>query len=242
MHHMDSQARISFWNDHINNQNILHPKIKDGCRLAGFSCVPLVGQVPTEEAWEGVTLPRHGVLRTRNHPLQKKHDEQHTKDSSIYLDTFLVHGTPGYPWSYVVEQKTRFMYSADIVRCELMVTRSQYCQEVRPMPLSFGMSFYVATQGQHCLVQNGATEVFDSKRHLRREGERFRTNLSPLTVETELGNLLISQHTIFDDVELWSREPECYLSVAVSAGRREVMLLEPGQMRYGFVDLSYLRK
>lgn len=239
MYHTDPRAGINFWTDE-NNEPILYPKPKEGRRLAAFPCVPVVGCVPSDKAWRGVTLPRHGILRSSTRT--DEHTERHTKNTSSYNYHFVVNDTENFPWSYQVKVDIEFRHDANLLRYSLTVSRSLYCRHPSPMPLSFGLSFYIATHGHECAVYNGVTEVLHSGRLLRSEGERFRTKLSPLTVKTTAGSLLVSPQTIFDDAELWSREPLTYLNLVVSAGRNEPMLLSAGEVRTGTVELYYQRQ
>lgn len=239
MHHTDPRAGINFWSDE-NNEPILYPKPKDGRRLSGFPCVPVVGCVPAHDAWRGVTLPRHGILRSSNRT--GVHTERHTKNSSTFDYQFVVNGSEDFPWSYQVKASIEFRHDANLLRYSLTVSRSLYCHHPSLMPLSLGLSFYIATHGADCAVYNGATEIMHSGRLLRSEGERFRTKLAPLTIKTSVGSLLVSPQTIFDDAELWSREPLTYLNLVVSAGRNEPMLLPPGELRGGTVELYYQRQ
>jgi len=235
---MNPWGGVNFWNNE-NNEPILHPKPKDNMLLAAFACVPLVGCIPTHEAWQGVDLPRHGVLlRGNDLPIT---DHMRTNNSSRYSYTFHFEASSGYPWAYSVKVEVNFRHDANLLTYCLTVTRPISCTNERPMPLSFGLSSYVALYGAPCTVFNGSTEIWHSGRLLHREGERFRTNLTPLTLVTGRGRLLISQQTIFDDAELWSRDPGTYLNVVVSAGRNEPMLLQPGEMRTGTVGLTYQR-
>ena len=222
MHHTDPRAGVNFWSDE-KNEPILHPKLKEGRRLAAFPCVPNVGCVPNHEAWRGVTLPRHGILRSGEQ--RGEHYERHTKSASSYNYHFTMNDSDSFPWSYQVKVRIEFRHDANILRYGITVSRSQYCRNKSLMPLALGVSFYIATHGADCAVHNGAAEILHSGRLLRSEGERFRTKLAPLTIKTSAGSLLVSPQSIFDDAELWSREPLSYLNLVVSAGRDEPMLL-----------------
>lgn len=242
MHAVNPRGGICFWNDHEGNQPILYPKPKDGLRLAGFPCVPVVGCVPNDDCWSGVVLPRHGILRLSEAAVRCEPTERHVKDSSLYRYEYRIHESPNFPWAYQVSVSLRFLHHRDTVHYGVIVARSTYCRNERLMPLSLGMSIYVATHEQACGVYNGEEEVFTSRRGLRPEGERYQVNEKPLRVETALGTLRFFQQAIFDDVELWSREPLHYLCLTLSAGRSKPMLLRPGEMRSGSLELSYLRK
>lgn len=242
MYAMDPRGGVNYWTDLAHNDPILFPKVKFGRRLAAFPCIPIVGQVQDQPAWSGVKLPRHGIMRSHEFTLKGDLRENHTRMTSVYTYEFRIPPCDQYPWAYQVMVSARFRHEADILQYHIEVKRSPYCDNKMLMPLSFGFSFYIATHGQSCAVRNGQEEVLSFDRLLRRDGERFSTNLTPLTVETDHGYLLISQQTIFDDVELWSREPESYLNVVVSAGRRGAMTLRPGEVRSGQVELSYQRK
>jgi galactose mutarotase-like enzyme len=152
---VEQTHQIHAW---IDNQDspILHTghMTPEGKRRITHVCCPVFGQVPTDqEAWHGVSLPQHGLIRHVPAERWRAGRSSYGDKGAIKYSFQTVHtGTDRYPWSFSV--KIQYVYDStdEKLFAQIYVQRSVDCVEERLMPLSGGFHFYFATHGSQAIL------------------------------------------------------------------------------------------
>lgn len=133
-------------------ESILYPERtvligeKQKVRGGAFVCCPIFGAVPQDNAYEGVVLPQHGLVR--QHPYLGRDCRFHNgvAQSMMSFDE---------PWQHTVLASTRISRDGERLTHTIRVTNN----ERSPMPISLGFHPYFKTGGKRFEIRHGDRTV-----------------------------------------------------------------------------------
>jgi len=231
---------IKSWQTH-SGTNILYPaftttegKERGGC----FPAVPVFGAVPNTHAWQRATLAKHGLIRLVNesYPVVSDHDA----DNRYRTFTMSFPARESYPWSFTVSNRLCVSLSGQNLDYWITVRRAEECETKQQMPLSFGLHPYFPTNGFGWeVIERGRTLIHsqdvvepsvsfnlsDEEVYLRMHGAVYRLTLRN-----------------YDQITIWSDQTSKYICVEPTRGRREEIVLRPGEGHSARCNIEYLPK
>ncbi len=147
-------ATLTHWNAGGRFGAVLFPEQKielgGAQKLRGGApvCAPIFGDMPTTADYTGVTLPKHGLLRTgTSYSTRFRHTKNDGADSLIF--------TYEHPWPHQVQVSVTTSPSGNTLT-HTVIASDRGADQV---PLSIGFHPYFATKGKPFTIINGETEI-----------------------------------------------------------------------------------
>jgi galactose mutarotase-like enzyme len=243
MFRLDHTGAVAEWDDNLGN-HVLYPARQVGSMTRGrlFVCAPLFGNVPNTEAWRGVNLPKHGLIRelTRAHPIT--HEGGQTRRRGTLTDDFTIpFADERYPWVMSVDSHIVRKEDAQELVYETNIRRSMRCQNRKPMPCSLGLHPYFATHGAPWRILYQGKVAADAMSSLS-EASYLDVDAGVITLETSLASITVDPSIGYDRVYIWSDRPSEYICIEPTVGKRRAYALDRGQLLTGTCVFSYKAK
>lgn len=147
-------ATVTYWRANGRFGDILFPeqkielhgvqKLRGGAQV----CSPIFGDMPTTIDYSGITLPKHGLMRTgASYSTRFRHTKNSGADSLIF--------TYEHPWPHQVAVSATISPTGDALTHTIIASDRGEDQ----VPLSIGFHPYFATKGKAFTIINGTTEI-----------------------------------------------------------------------------------
>ncbi len=234
----DHVGNVLSWTD-PGGRKLLHPAfgMPEG-RLPGglYLDAPISGEVAQTPAWRGVKLPNYGIIRglSRLYPVISDH-EGNSRYRSFEMD---IEAREAYQWSFRLHSRINLAPNGHALDYQFKISRNERCRAVTPMPLAYGLQSYFPTTGKKWSVYERGQVLIDSGTEVNTE-RIFDLKESLVYLQVDQGIYWLRLQG-YDQVVVWSDQPDKYICLKPKAGIRKDISLRPNSWSKAWCRIEFV--